>query len=290
MRPLKVLFVCALAALGIAAIASAAASAAQPEFRECNKVKKTGAFSDRGCSMTEPKHKGKYELGEVTHECVKVAKVNKHFTGHFTDKKCTVESATSEGKYERQKGVGGGKQFKEGAQSVALYLESEFIDCKSGAKARGLVTGPKTVGEVTMSLKGCAYGGEEACGNTSLEEIETVPLSGTLGYIDAATHEVGLDLAPEGGGAVFMEFTCHVAGGVPVTVRGSVVMTLTGDLNTLSQTFDLSSSGAKNFIPVESLEGGPRDILEWESGLGGSEPMPLSADFTGEGESLEVSG
>ena len=72
--------------------------------------------------------------------------------GRFSDKLCTDEIGTHEGKYELRKGVGGGKQFKETARCAALYLENEFIDCKSGAKAQGLVTGPKTVAEVTMSL------------------------------------------------------------------------------------------------------------------------------------------
>jgi len=290
MTRLRALFVCVIAAVGIAALASAGASAAQPEFQECHKVKRTGAYSDSACSMTEPKHKGRYELGEVAHECVKAHKVDKHFTGRFTNKTCSEESGSHEGKFEAQRGVGRGHVFTGNAQSASLYVGNEFIDCKSGAKDRGLVTGPKTVSEVTLSLRGCAYGGEDPCGTPAAgEQIQTVALSGKLGYIDAATHEVGLDLAPEGGGSVVSEFTCDVASGTPVTVRGSVVMALTEDLNSVTPSFDLSSAGSSGSIPVERLEGGPTDILEWETSFG-PEPMPVNVNFAGEGERLEVSG
>lgn len=290
MRPLRTLFVCAIAAGGIAALAAAgSASAALPEFLECHKVKRTGAFSDSGCSITEPKHKGRYELGEVTHECVKARKVNKHFTGRFKSKTCTEESGSHEGKFELEKGVRRGNPFRDAANVVVLYVGNEFIHCNSG-DLRGLVTGPKTVGEVSLALKGCAYGDQDACSSGSVVgEIDAVPLSGDLGYIDAPEHEVGVDLAAEGGGAVVPEVTC-AGGGGPYQITGSIILGLTGDLNAISSEFGLSSGGSSEHIDVESFEGGPTDVLEWGVPLGGSIAMPVEAYFEGEGEKLEVSG
>lgn len=273
-------------------LTAGSASAAEPEYLECAQVKPaTGAYSNASCTIENEKHKGKYEILPAKKACEKAKKVEGHFTGAYEDKACTEANPTHEGKFEYSEGVANGHTFNGASGSAGVYLTvyREEIHCSGGAKDEGLVTGPKAMGKVVLKLIGCVWPFNKAkCtspGQTA-GTIETVPLAGALGYINAAEHEVGVDLAPESGETV-ATFSC--LGGF--TLTGSVVMGITGPLNTLTSSFGLYASVLFESQTNEKLEGGETDILafNYEGGITGA-PAPLELAFKNNGENLELKG
>src|ERR1700742_3734355 len=91
MRRIKMMGLCLVAVLAVAAVAVSSASAALPEYKVC----------------------------------AKATKVGKTYTGEFTDKLCSAKSGTKEGKYElesweaaKKKGFKG----KNGVSTLTSYI------------------------------------------------------------------------------------------------------------------------------------------------------------------------
>jgi hypothetical protein len=119
--------------------------------------------------------------------------------------------------------------------------------------------GPKT-GTVTIKSTGCEAV-KYKCTTTGAAkgEIVTSVLSVTLGYIDKATKEVGLDSASPTG-APFAEFAC---GPFKVVTRGSVIGKVTPINKKVKPPnhFTLKYTQAKGKQKPSKFEGGPTDVL-----------------------------
>jgi hypothetical protein len=129
----------------------------------------------------------------------------------------------------------------------------------------GEITGPQT-GTVTIAFTGCAL--KKVPCNTpgsSSGEIVTSLLSLTVGYINKAKKEVGIDLA-SASGAAFATFGCGP------TLRGVVIGSVIGRITPINKKvipsafFTLRFMQASGIQKVTNLEGGPPDVLETSFG------------------------
>ncbi len=95
------------------------------------------------------------------------------------------------------------------------------VSCTGDSNA-GEVTGPKSL-TIKIKLVGCTLNAVPCRSGVTAGEIETSTLTGTLGYIDVAKKQVGLDLS-QPAGALFMTFACGED--LTVDVKGSVIGTI----------------------------------------------------------------
>jgi hypothetical protein len=118
--------------------------------------------------------------------------------------------------------------------------------------------------------------------------IETTEMTGTLGYISREKHEVGVDFTGEGG--VLASFQCGSE--PPVTIRGSAIAKVTGDVNKMSSKNDLTFEEKEGVQVPSAFEGGPLDVPIAE--IGGEEvPGTISAVEKESGEAkakIEIKG
>jgi hypothetical protein len=151
--------------------------------------------------------------------------------------------------------------------SAVLKLETKakrLITCKA-EHGIGMITGTKTVRGVVLTFTGCADSKLGACqsGLASAGEILTTELNGTLGMIkrelSAAKDKVGLELGPAAG--AFASFEC---GGIPITVRGSVIAQIGANVDRVNSTVALGE--AKGTQKPNRFEGGPLIQLEEQIG------------------------
>lgn len=190
--------------------------------------------------------------------------------GAFADKLCS-ESAASKGKFELQEGISGKKKtFSAKAADIQLEGESLELLCLH-VRMAGEVTAPSAVGHVTITMESCTTGAGLYCGAAVGHHrgvIELGPLSGTLGYIDAATRQVGLDLAPESG-RVLGQFGCNAGDTPEDQLVGSLLGALSGDVDAVGKSFALGETGSGSF------EGDEPQRLE-ALPIGSSEAEPLT--------------
>jgi len=138
------------------------------------------------------------------------------------------------------------------------------IECKS-SEATGQLTSA-THGEVTVTFKECATEAKK-CGNVSPGTIKTKLLETTVGWINKAKGEAGVDFIGKVGGETTKgaeaEFECE---GLAVAVKGSVIGRST-PTNTMATTGKVTLVGAGGKQEVEKFEGGLKDTLITESSL-----------------------
>ncbi|MFI4984350.1 MAG: hypothetical protein ACHQAV_00010 [Solirubrobacterales bacterium] len=175
--------------------------------------------------------------------------------------------------------------------SKASLLETTAkvkLVCTADTNA-GEITGSQT-GSVTIAFTGCALK-KVPCNTPGRPSgtIVTSLLSLSLGYINKAKKEVGIDLASAAGG-VFAEFGCGSA------LRGVVLGSVIGRITPVNKKvipaafFTLRFTQAIGIQKIINLEGGPPDVLETsfggpslQSGLSStdriffSEPVLISA-------------
>jgi len=241
MRRIKMMGLCLVAVLALAAVAVSSASAALPEYKTCVKAPKvgktipTGEFSDKNCSVAAPG--GKYKLG-----------------------------SWSEAKKQGFKG-------KNGVSTLDSYIpENEAtpwtggtvvgtVSCKSG-KSVGEITGPKT-STVTVEFKTCTSEGKK-CTSTGQKTgtIKTALLSATLGYIEPGVVGSDIEAVSKGASA---SFSCE---GLEIVTVGSVIGVNTGNVNKFSkegtQTFNVNAKGGQEVVFGEFPESpitGPAHFL-----------------------------
>lgn len=91
------------------------------------------------------------------------------------------------------------------------------VEC-AHEQATGELAGRKEVKNVSVHFDGCSTLGSVPCENVigSEGEIQSYVLTGTLGYINRANREVGLDLVPAVKKGRFAEFACGGVFGVVV--------------------------------------------------------------------------
>jgi hypothetical protein len=200
------------------------------------------------------------EAGPEFGRCVKVGG-----GGVYTNSGCTTESPTETGAYNWVRGVANGG-FKTALKPTAtVNLEAtnrEKVTC-TGESGSGRITGPKTVGNVVITLTACKSLGEP-CTTAGLApgELQTATLEGTLGII-TTTEKEGKEVVHPGlslhaaGKQPFLEYTCNISG--VATVSGSVIAPVAS--GKMSKTATVKYAAAAGKQKPESFEGGVREVL-----------------------------
>ena len=134
------------------------------------------------------------------------------------------------------------------------------MKCKGGS-INGEITGPGG-GTATLRSSGCTGLAKSTCATVGATEVVSSPLTATLGYVNKAKKEVGLDLAAVSG--PFTDFLCANATGVlTAEVTGSLIgkFTRVNKLVTPPGTFKLVFKETSGVQLIQSFEGAPKDTL-----------------------------
>jgi hypothetical protein len=230
MRRIKMMGLCLVAVLAVAAVAVSSAAAALPEYKICAKAAKVGKETP---------------------------------TGEFSDKSCTAKSPG--GKYKLEAGTGKKAAIKGSAGPSKLETEGlPSVECKS-AKSAGETTGTKELKNNVVEFKTCTSLGKKCTSaGAKAGTIKTNKLKGVLGYISKSPLKVGVDLTAESGGNS-AEFSCE---GLGVRTFGSVIGVQTGDINAISKESTLTFNETAGKQEITKFEGGPTQILKSEFNLG----------------------
>jgi hypothetical protein len=245
MKRIKIMGLCLVAVFAMTAAAAASASAAEPAFYECKKV--VGGKYEKGCKKLGVGKTAAYEIVE---------------------------------------GVGKGKAFKGTGKAATLHTPAVGGEVKcTGFKDEGKVATPTTETGVISTFTGCTSLGKKCLSpGQKAGTIKTNKLKGELGYISAAEHKAGVDLAAETG-TVLAEFKCE---GLEIVVTGSVVGEVT-PTNTFSKTtttsFKVNGSGYQEY---KALEGHAEDVLESEINGSGPFESGQEAAAVNKGEELDL--
>jgi hypothetical protein len=157
------------------------------------------------------------------------------------------------------------KTFTSTSKASLLETTSKVkLVCTADTNA-GEITGPQT-GSVTIAFTGCSLK-KAPCTTPGRPsgEIVTSLLSLTLGYINKAKKEVGIDLA-SAAGSTFATFSCGS------TLRGVVIGSVIGRITPVNKKvipsafFTLRFMQASGIQKITNLEGGPPDVLETSYG------------------------
>jgi hypothetical protein len=158
--------------------------------------------------------------------------------------------------------------------------------CKADTNT-GEVTGPQS-GVITITFTGCKLTGIP-CNTPGMAPgtIATNLLTMTIGYINKANKEVGVDLVePFGGG--FLNYGCGPT--LFAKVQGSVIGRIT-PINVKvkpGKVFTLHFTQSKGVQKPVKLEGGPVDVLETSFGGPFVESGLMSTDKVKFGEVVEL--
>ncbi len=213
MRHVRILGLCLVAVLAIAAVATSSASAL-PEWGKCV-AQPGGKYTDSNCTTKGKGGSFEWKKGKT------LAPVP--FTGEGVGGGGVLYTAFSEcagGTYNSKKVSnkkcieGGGKvnEFNETSEAFKVECEKE--------NATGEASGSKEVKNVSVTFKGCTLFGAFPCQNEGAAEgeVKTNALKGSLGYINKAAKEVGVLLEPVKKHGTFAEFECAVGVGIVTTV------------------------------------------------------------------------
>jgi hypothetical protein len=229
MRRIRIVGLCLVASFAFGALVASAAQAAEPEWGRCVAQKK-GEYTEGNCKTKSAKaHKGKFEwkAGAPT-GCEPKKK------GEYTNETCTTKSSKPhKGKFEKTGGPHftgkGGKGIlittlrtcsNEGEyriESIPACEEHEYngttlgtpeIECQS-ENATGELAETKGVKHVHVTFRECVLDESFPCESEGAAEgeVKTEELDGELGYIEKATHKVGVVLHPASG-TNFAHLTC----------------------------------------------------------------------------------
>lgn len=210
MRHLRIIGLCAAAVMAVFAIAASSASAAGPEWGECV-AKTNGKYADSNCTTA---HKG------GSYEWIKGSKLPpRPFTGH------NLGSGGVLGTGIISCWNGGNRTVKQNRKSCAESGGEEEevnttvinVECES-EQSTGEAVGKDKIANVHVTFKGCTLEGFFPCQNESAAtgEVKTETLSGELGYINKAGHEVGVRLTPAKKHGPFATFLCGSPPSYPV--------------------------------------------------------------------------
>jgi hypothetical protein len=198
--------------------------------------------------------------------CVKVAKG----TGSFKSANCTASLAG--GNYEWLPGPGADNKFTTTSKAGTFVVLSETVAGTKlichGQIGTGEYTSTKGASNVLWRFTGCESGGGKANSPGQPEGVVvSKPLNGTLGIIKSGEtpkqDKLGLDLFPTELGGPVTEFA---VAGLPLVVKGSVVVPVTANKMQLTTTVKFAESKGKQ--KPEQFEGVPKDVLEMSVGGG----------------------
>jgi hypothetical protein len=238
MKRINVLGLCLVAVFALSAVIASAAFATDPEYQICGKAAKngkayTGKYSDKACSVAEPKGEGKYEREEEAKAKKKAFKGKNEGEPHNN-----IVNVFGE---------------KKGGPTEPAVIEGTTT-CKS-EKVAGETTGPKTTTWKT-EYKGCGAVVAKIpteC-NTKGEKngvIKTDQLSSTLVNLDKATphKRVGLRVKGGGPGGRLAQYEC-LEGGLNVEVFGEILAEVKGNLNIANK--DTSANAKEGPLKLQS--------------------------------------
>jgi hypothetical protein len=265
MTHLKIVGLVVAAVLAIGAVFAASASAALPEYRTCikAKIKGTGTFSDKLCSVPSKggKKEGGYELGEW----------NQGKKTTFTGKAgvTTFDAYIPENEAEPWKG--------------GTVIGS--VVCKSG-KIAGEITGPKTSTE-TITYSSCTDAGRK-CSSVGEKAgtIKTQPHLDTLVYgIFGGKKPKKLLLT-----SVAESIDCE---GITIAIDVSALGEINGDVNTISkssvESLSVNAAGGQGEVFCEgSPDGNPGPFFLTAEIDGTTLPMGESTTASLKGEAMMI--
>jgi hypothetical protein len=205
---------------------------------------------------------------------------------------CQVEGA--KGNHELQEGIGKGKPIKGKGGEFRKYAPAVGARgpfCPGATKVVGNLATPTTQKGVVLTWTGCEAGGKRC--NSAGEPhgtIVTNALEGTLGYVSAAEHRVGIDFQGESGPDL-VSWNCE---GLEYEVGGSLIGEVTS-VNTLTTTYTVtfalqSEEFPEEFQAIKSFEGGPEDVPEFLVNGSGPFEGAFRGSYTYKGEKLELKG
>ena len=202
MRHVRMLGLCLVAVLAVAAVAATSAMAL-PEWGKCE-AKTGGKYTESNCQTKAKKGAGSFEF--IKGKALK----NVPFSGSNVGSGGVLTTSLVECSVSEE---GGGSRRiprpqceAEGGKAEAVLAVA--IECESEHNT-GEATGAKGVTNVSVLFRGCKIFGSAPCSNGPEEgEIRVNPLKGELGYINKAEHKVGLLLEPKTKKGEFAKFTC----------------------------------------------------------------------------------
>jgi hypothetical protein len=203
-------------ACAIGAAGASTALGALPEFKTCGKVgAHKGKYASKTCSTgggSNSWERRAWNLGSTALSVKKTGEMNLYF-------------------YSASKP----------AEPWAGGTVEDKVGCTKGAAA-GQLTGANTL-ELTFHWQGCAERSKEACASTGAAggSINSMPLVGTLGYLNSATPTAGVVLEPKSGTAL-AEFKCFFPGGglSEWSISGAVIGQVEGIVNKASKKWKLA--------------------------------------------------
>ncbi len=266
MAHIKLTAPCLLAVLALGAALAAPAGAAEPEWGHCVRLAKA---------------RGRYAEGN----CQTVARRKVHEPGVKT------RVPDHKGRYEWVPGIStgfsiaGGPAVLEGGEVFAsdcepgqgaacpedLTVDEAQIECASESGS-GRASGDKEVQDVAIELHDCSGLGARECESpgAGAGEIQLNQLSGELGYVQEASKEVGLLVAPAptlGPEAPLAVVECSSGlEALDVTLAGDGVISSIGPLDVrtqlLGQVFTSQGPTLDAHNIPSSFEAGPEEALE----------------------------
>lgn len=226
MRHVRMLGLCLVAAMAVAALGASSAFAGA-EFGKCE-AKPGGNYKDANCTeKAKPKGSGSYEWRKGSElPPVKFTGASEGETQFETTGGVLFASydVCSGAKHEYSNGYIEYESIEWGRMTRAACAEKTLpwgLPGNKGERRLGAGTGVlcsaetstgETVGKnsvehVHVTFTGCAALGVYPCSNAGPEEIKTEELKGKLGYISKSGHEAGIVLEPAHG-KVFASFRC----------------------------------------------------------------------------------
>ena len=194
MRHVRMLGLCVVAVLAIAAVVTSSASAL-PEWGKCV-AKTNGKYENSSCTTKAKGKTGKHEF-----EWEKAAAI--------THKKFAGAGGTGVLKTNLEVCRRGAQHINPfcGGEESEQTLPAE-VECESEHNT-GEAAGKDELKNVSVKFNGCKLFGSAPCSNSvNEEEIVVNPLKGNLGYISKGKKEVGVLLTPSAKKGEFAKFNC----------------------------------------------------------------------------------
>jgi hypothetical protein len=258
-RHVRMLGLCLVAVLAVAAVAASGAVAG-PQWVKCELVGPGHNYNGPNCTKAEkakPKGTGEYELYKAPEvEAKRVAEGKSPgipFTGENVGSGGLLyaELAFCTDRNTHQ-ALARGPMTRSACEAEGGYREFQgsgpLIQC-AGENSSGEASGKNDVTGVHVTFTGCNLLGVIPCENAGPEEIKTNELKGKLGYISKANHEAGVLLEPAVKHGDFADFECPE---LPLEVRVGVGNKKVGAAHT-SSGCDQECPGA---TPEEEKHGG----------------------------------
>jgi hypothetical protein len=222
-RHVRMLGLCLVAALAIAAVAASSAVAG-PQWVKCELVGPGHNYTGPNCTKAEkakPKGTGEYELYKAAEVGAKREAEGKSknvpFTGANIGSGGVLYSAfrpcvtKTEGvqRLTRQACTEKGVESEGGGYGEEIDTSGAVVEC-TAERNSGETSGSSGVANVKVVFSGCEAGGVVPCTSAGAEEgeVRVNTLVGKLGYISKSEHKVGLLLEPATKHGRFAEFNC----------------------------------------------------------------------------------